>query len=397
MWGRLDGAGWLVHLLLDPRRVLAISRPRQEAGQRASWFYEQLRGLTADEPPSRQAVLDELAYLDDETGQQPTPASLPQTALWVASGFQRDIAAAELPVIAREILSTPSRRPSRWAQEVLTAAGHQAIMAAAARAAGEAAARGHWTREQRRLRRLSEQHAANVPAQPDDRLLATRLGDCPVPDETLAAEIGEPLFTRTITKAAAVAVSIASGAAERPPLLKATFAAARHTTLAGYRAAGLTRGQPRALIAGGIVLLVLGLVAVIQGSSLLGLTGIALVLTGAYLTALGTWSLSLRMLRFTGAVIVAGVVLLPGTPAARSWLFGDGCGPPACPGAGQAGHLLPWFRGSWHWPIFALLVVLLLLLLTRRPLLTAGRRTTRPRHNGAAVPAEDAQPDPPTR
>ena len=143
------------------------------------------------------------------------------------------------------------------------------------------------------------------------------------------------------------------------------------------------------------MLLVLGLVAVIQGSSLLGLTGIVLVLTGAYLTALGTWSLSLRMLRLTAAVIVAGVVLLPGTPAARSWLFGNGCGPRACPGAGQAGHLLPWFRGSWHWPIFALLVVLLLL--TRRPIRTASRRGTKPRHNGAAIPAEDTQPDPPAR
>ena len=24
MWGRLDGAGWLVHILLDPRRILAV-------------------------------------------------------------------------------------------------------------------------------------------------------------------------------------------------------------------------------------------------------------------------------------------------------------------------------------------------------------------------------------
>jgi patatin-related protein len=397
MWGRLDGAGWLVHLLLDPRRVLAISRQQRKAGQRAGWFYDQLRDLTGDDPPARQAVLNELAYLDDETGHQPTPASLPQTALWVASGWQRDIAAAELPVIAREILSTPSRRPSHWAQEVLTAAGHQAIMAAAARAAGEAAASGHWTREQRTVRRLSEQQAANTHGQPDARLLVTKLRDCPVPDETLAAEIGEPLFTRTIAKAAAVAAAIASGAADRPSLLKATFAAARHTTLAGYRAVGLTSGQPRALIAGGTALLVLGLVAVIQGSSLLGLTGIVLVLTGAYLAALGTWSLSLRMLRLTAAVIVAGVVLLPGTPAARSWLFGDGCGPPACSGTGQAGHLLPWFRGSWHWPIFALLVVLLLLVLTRRPIRMASHRGTKARHNGAIIPVEDTQPGPPAR
>jgi hypothetical protein len=211
MWGRIDGAGWLVHLLLDPRRVLVICRRQQDAGHRASWFYDQLHHLTGDDPPSQQAVLSELAYLDDETGRQPTPASLPQTALWVASGWQRDIAAAELPVIAREILSTPSRRPSHWAQEVLTAAGHQAIMAAAARAAGEAAASGHWTRAHQWLWRLSEQQAANVPSQPDDRLVASRLRDCPVPDETLETEIGEPLLTRTFTKAAAVAAAVASG------------------------------------------------------------------------------------------------------------------------------------------------------------------------------------------
>jgi patatin-related protein len=377
MWGRLDGAGWLVHLLLDPRRVQAISR-QQQAGQRASWFYDRLRNLTGDDPPSQQAVLEELAYLDDDTGYQPTPASLPQTALWIACGWQRDIAVAELPVIAREILSTPSRRPSQWAQEVLTAAGHQAIAAAAARAAGQAAASGHWTREQRTVRRLSDQQSVTTPSQPDNRLLASRLRDCPVPDEKLTREIGEPLFTRTIFRAAAVAAAIASGTTDHPAVLRTTFTAARHITLAGYRAATLTSGRPRALIAGGTALLILGLVAVIQGSSLLGLTGILLLLTGAYLTALGTWSLSPRILRLTAAVIVAGVVLLPGTPAARSWLFGKGCELALCPGTGQAGHLLPWFRGPWHWPIFALLVVLLLLVLTRRPVRAASRRRTKP-------------------
>lgn len=366
----------------------AISRQQQKAGQRASWFYDQLRNLTGDDPPSQQAVLEELAYLDDDTGYQPTPASLPQTALWVASGWQRDIAVAELPVIAREILSTPSRRPSQWAQEVLTAAGHQAIAAAAARAAGQAAASGHWTREQRTLRRLSDQQSATIPSQPDNRLLASRLRDCPVPDETLTGEIGEPLFTRTIFKAAAVAAAIASGTTDHPAVLRATFTAARHITLAGYRAAGLTSGRPRALIAGGTALLILGLVAVIQGSSLLGLTGILLLLTGAYLTALGTWSLSLRILRLTAAVIVASMVLLPGTPAARSWLFGKGCELSVCPGTGQAGHLLPWFRGPWHWPIFALLVVLLLLVLTRRPVRAASRRRTKPPRSRIRQPAD---------
>jgi patatin-related protein len=374
MWGRLDGAGWLVHLILDPRRVQAITQRQHNPGQRASWFYDQLRDLTEDDPPSQQAVLKELAYLDDDTGRQPIPASLPQTALWVASAWQRDIAANELPVIAREILSTPSRRHSQWAFEVLHAAGNQAIAAAAARTAGEAAASGHRTRAQKKVRQLNDQQAATVPAQPDDRLLATKLRDCPIPDESLTREIGGPLFTRTVIKAAAVAAAIASGMTDHPYLLRATFTAARNTTLAGYRATRLTSGRPRALIAGGTALLILGLVAVIQGSSLLGLTGIALLLTGAYMTALGTWSLSLRVLRFTAVIIVSGVVLLPGTPAVRRWLFGDGCVSSACTGTGTAGHLLPWFRGPWHWPIFALLIVLFLLTLTRRSVRTTGRR-----------------------
>jgi len=391
MWGRLDGAGWLIHLLLDPRRVQAITRRQQGAGQRANWFYDQLRELTGDDPPSQQTVLRELAYLDDDAGDQPTPASLPQTALWVASAWQRDIAAAELPVIAREILSTPSRRPSQWAHEVLNAAGQQDIAAAAARAAGEAATSGRWTRNQQAIRQLNNQQAVT----PDVQLLATKLRSCPVPDETLASEIGEPLFTRTISQAAAVAAAIASGTTDHPSPLRATLTAARHTTLAGYRAARLTSGRPRALITGGAALLILGLVAAIQGSSLLGLTGIVLLLTGAYMTALGTWSLSLRILRFTAVIIVSAVVLLPGTPVVRRWLFGDGCGSPECAGNGQAGHLLPWFRGPWHWPIFALLIVLLLTVFKRRSVRTASRRKTKPRRDSAPIPPEDIQPNPP--
>ena len=40
MWGRLDGAGWLVHVLLDPRRVLWVADRRSRCGDRSragSW------------------------------------------------------------------------------------------------------------------------------------------------------------------------------------------------------------------------------------------------------------------------------------------------------------------------------------------------------------------------
>jgi hypothetical protein len=44
MWGRLDGAGWLVHVLLDPRRILAVLQAEDvPAGQRAEVFLDRLQ------------------------------------------------------------------------------------------------------------------------------------------------------------------------------------------------------------------------------------------------------------------------------------------------------------------------------------------------------------------
>ena len=40
MWGRLDGCGWLVHILLDPRRILAVVENQPEE------FPEQQRAAT---------------------------------------------------------------------------------------------------------------------------------------------------------------------------------------------------------------------------------------------------------------------------------------------------------------------------------------------------------------
>ena len=56
MWGRLDGAGWLVHILLDPRRILAVVENDPDMaphGGRAKQFANRLRaelGLPAGLP-----------------------------------------------------------------------------------------------------------------------------------------------------------------------------------------------------------------------------------------------------------------------------------------------------------------------------------------------------------
>ncbi|MGF7238226.1 MAG: patatin-like protein, partial [Frankia sp.] len=47
MWGRLDGAGWLVHLLLDPRRLVTLRDMAGDADHRATWASRLRAGLTS--------------------------------------------------------------------------------------------------------------------------------------------------------------------------------------------------------------------------------------------------------------------------------------------------------------------------------------------------------------
>ena len=111
MWGRLDGCGWLVHILLDPRRILAVveNRPGDfPEGQRATTFAALLRdavglagGLAGD-------CLDEdLAFLDNHDAD--IPVSLPNSALFIARAWQDLIAANELPAVADRMAADGGR------------------------------------------------------------------------------------------------------------------------------------------------------------------------------------------------------------------------------------------------------------------------------------------------
>jgi patatin-related protein len=122
MWGRLDGAGWLVQILLDPRRIRAVvvgerertGAPAQEDG--AEWFYEKLcrivgepglaaRGLGI----TKKSLLDDLAFIDDPS--TVVPPSLPNVALWAALPLQRYIAAEELTAVASQIRNPVNGSP----------------------------------------------------------------------------------------------------------------------------------------------------------------------------------------------------------------------------------------------------------------------------------------------
>ena len=83
MWGRLDGAGWLVQALLDPKRVKAIvddSRPTPGSREPSSSSSSSGRSSALRGRGVQAAVREarRLGYLDD--GRDP-PASLPETAV----------------------------------------------------------------------------------------------------------------------------------------------------------------------------------------------------------------------------------------------------------------------------------------------------------------------------
>src|SRR6185312_15731474 len=105
MWGRLDGCGWLVHLLLDPRRIVAVLENDGVAtADRAAEFTRRLGSALETTVPT--AVAARLAFLSDGS---PLPRSLPDVALWAASTIQASIAAEELACVVAQLTEEGKR------------------------------------------------------------------------------------------------------------------------------------------------------------------------------------------------------------------------------------------------------------------------------------------------
>jgi patatin-related protein len=264
MWGRLDGAGWLVHALLDPRRVQWIVPTPEADGavSRAQWFVDKLAAIGAPGTPSAgpapAAVLTELQFLDNPG--QPMPTSLPHTSMWLAQSWQRRVLDEELDALADAVLDPRSGEPPDWSPET-THSWAESVRAASTSA---------------KYRFLPEN---------------------PIAAETFASDGGSPLMSCTIAKAVAT-VTAAAGAVEQVPnVLKPPLSVARMMTVGAYRAVWWAKGNARriiilgaALLLLGATLLVAGAAAALQGSIALGLLGLLVVGgTGAYLIALGMW------------------------------------------------------------------------------------------------------------
>jgi hypothetical protein len=183
MWGRLDGSGWLVHALLDPRRLRTLRRLDDDPagyGQRLLGELGAIAGTPASDSVQRE--LDEMwAY--DGSALKP----LPETSKWVAAGIQRIILEEELPCVAEQI-GVDERAGA------LVSPAAQAFLAS------------------------MDDPSADVTA---------RLARCQVPAETLAGEEGTPLFARTVKRTALVTVAAVEGSGKIPGFLKPALQAIR--------------------------------------------------------------------------------------------------------------------------------------------------------------------------
>ncbi len=215
MWGRLDGAGWLVHVLLDPRRI------RQRFAS-ADGFVAALErhGLLAG--PFVQGPLppEVRADIDAAFGAHP-PVALPNLALFVAAAAQAEIAADELPVLARQI--EQDRRDG------LVESRDRAFLGAV-------------------------DTLGTVPSGSPEHLVAAAeaLRACATGTEKIAEDAGSPRFVTTVSSTAAMVAATLDSAVAKPPgpIARLTKSLRSLTLTVFVMAKGLKRAGPLGLLAG---------------------------------------------------------------------------------------------------------------------------------------------------
>ncbi|WP_199515483.1 patatin-like protein [Nucisporomicrobium flavum] len=305
MWGRLDGCGWLVHLLLDPRRILAVlENDGVPVGRRAETFTGRMAESFGRPVPGEHRAA--LRFLDDET--LPVPPSLPGLAMWLAEVLQGDIATEELRVVAAEVRKEGGR--AQWLRDF-----------------------DAWAAQE----------------QPSREETGRVLDSCPVAGETLREEARRrtPLFLRTATRAAAVATAAGTGMREPPRSLRPTFATARAVTRTAYQAVDRSSGRRGPMVLTGLALLACGVLALLTDITLLGMTGVVACTTGALVLALSLGpgaAGALRTLALLAALLLGAA---PWLPWLRTRLFS---GLDAAVGAVQ--------DHPWAWPVVLFLLLL---------------------------------------
>jgi patatin-related protein len=353
MWGRLDGAGWLVHILLDPRRVRWIVQTREEQDESGTqWFLDKLKDIGAPDFPERgfplpgadgqptkyltkTDLIAELGFLDNPSA--PAPSSIPRTALWLAHAWQRLILDEELVGLANAVLDPeqgdrPDWSPAksrRWAEEVRIS-----------------------TQDAEGTKRNAEE--ATKKAAAAARMYGSLLNRNPVASETFATDKSSPLMALTITKAAATASATVGSVRQLPGALKPPLTTVRTLALGGYRVVSSTKGGAKTTITIGAILLVLGAAFAFLSPTMAGAWGLLFTGIGGYAVVLATWQLSRRglfaALSFT--VVLATFALT--TECVRKYLFGNK------DQNGVISRHIYWFGTQWWYPLIPIAVVALI-------------------------------------
>lgn len=327
MWGRLDAAGWLVHTLLDPRRLVRIADRRGLApSARARWLFAELEAflppdaVVGRDAATRAEVLRELAGL---TVADPTklPRSLPVTSMWIATAWQSLIGREELSHLAAEV---------------------------------DGSAEGSGS-EVDRSPSASRRWSKSLPNDlARDDAVADALTRCPVPMERLTTtEKGTPLMVRTLTKAAATTTAALSSMRQLPGVARPAVTTMHTIALGGYRVASSTKAHPARLLLIGLVLLAVGAVAASTG--ILGIPGLIMAAIGGYLLTFVVWQRGPRLWgSLLGITLVLGVFALT-MPDVRPWLFGT-----SETDVGVLGRRMHWLADEWWHPLVAVGILLVI-------------------------------------
>jgi patatin-related protein len=325
MWGRLDGAGWLVHVVLDPRRVRWIVQTHAdehdatEAHPGARWLLRKLKAIGAPEfsgPDEEGELLNELAFLDDRA--RDLPPSVPNTAMWLAQPWQQRILHEELEGLANAVLDPqPGKKPD-WSPTKSRSWAEQVV--AAKRRANEAGRGGE---------------------------LYALLNTNPVARETFATDKGSPLMAHTITKAAATASAAVGSIRQLPSVLKPPIATVRTVALGGFRVVSSSKGIASRSIIGGAVLLVLGIAGL--SASAFGAWGLPLAAIGGYAIVFGAWQRSSRAVFAAISFTLVLAVLALTTRYIREWLFGTDKDH-----SGVVGAHVYWLGTQWWHPLIVI-------------------------------------------
>jgi hypothetical protein len=318
MWGRIDGAGWLMQVLLDPVRLrnladLADRDVFREQVQRTfgeiGWCppREADHLSTADVAELTAQLGKELGFLGLDGQLKPVayasevPESMPVTALVLARSRQLEIARAELPVVWRHA-----------DDDVVKAKGSDKKSKAFRAMAAPDPKTGN----------------AVFPLDGDDRTQGV-FQACRVSAERISDERGTPLLVKTVIKLAAAGVNAAAATVppSTPKAARSMVTAVRATARSTWR---ITKGamalKTPGTIAAAVLALVAGLLMGGNGNAVVGLIGLPVLAGGVVFVVVNVLLMSkkspLLVLYLLGLLVVLGLVLAPFLPVLAQPFFG---------------------------------------------------------------------------